>query len=63
MWMNIFLEDLNTQAINRIKWALRYELQDEIAEAAKNGVATETAEEEIVNDYMNRHNRGTPLEL
>lgn len=63
MQMIIFLEDLNDEAINRIRWALRYDLQNEIAEAVKNGVDPDTADEEILNDYMNRNNRGASLEL
>jgi hypothetical protein len=61
--MIIFLEDLKIETLNKIKWALRYELQEEIAGALKDGVDPETAEEEILNDYMNRNNRGTELEL
>lgn len=63
MQMIIFLEDLKVETLNRIKWALRHELQDEIAGAVKNGVDPEIIEEEILNDYMNRNNRGTPFEL
>jgi hypothetical protein len=63
MQMVIFLEDLNVETLNRIKWALRYELKDDIAEASKNGVDPETAENEIVRDYINRNNRGITLEL
>jgi hypothetical protein len=63
MKMIIFLEDLNIETLRKIKWALRYELKDDIAEALKNGVDPETAENDIVSDYINRNNRGTTLEL
>lgn len=63
MQMIIFLEDLKVETLNRIKWVLRHELQDEIAEALKNGVDPGITEEEILNDYMNRNNRGTSFEL
>jgi len=64
MRFKIFLEDLNTDVISRIKWVLRHDLSDEIDEtAALQGIARDIAEEEIVDDYLNRHNAGFDVEL
>lgn len=63
MRFNIFLEDLKEETIGRIKWVLAYELAEEIDEAASRGIAREIAEEEIFDDYLNRHNVGIPVEI
>ncbi len=64
MRFKIFLEDLNDEVISRIKWVLRHDLADEIDEAATlQGIARDIAEEEIVDDYLNRHNLGFEAEL
>lgn len=63
MRFNIFLEDLNEETLARIKWVLRHDLADEINEAAGRGVDRQIAEEEILGDYLNRHNVGIPVEL
>ena len=57
MQLKIFLEDLNEDAIERIRWVLRYELGEE------QGMAPETISDEQVEDYLNRHNAGIPIEL
>lgn len=64
MRCKIFLEDLSDETISRIKWVLRHDLADEIIECATlNDLDQEVAEDEIVNDYLNRHNLGFDIEL
>ena len=63
MRFNIFLEDLSEETLARIKWVLRHDLADEINEAASRGMDRQIAEEEILGDYLNRHNVGIPVEL
>lgn len=64
MRCKIFLEDLSDEMISRIKWVLRYDLADEISEcAALQGIAQDIAEDEIIGDYLNRHNLGFEIEL
>lgn len=67
MRFKIFLEDLNPDVISRIKWTLRYELSDEFAdeidEAAACGIGIDTIGDEIIDDYLNRHNCGFEVEL
>lgn len=63
MRFNIFLEDLSEETLARIKWVLRHDLADEINEATGRGVDRQIAEEEILGDYLNRHNVGIPVEL
>ena len=57
MQLKIFLEDLNEDTIERIRWVLRYELGEE------QGIDPETISDEQVEDYLNRHNAGIPIEL
>ncbi|MEM4724669.1 MAG: hypothetical protein QXP01_06625 [Candidatus Hadarchaeum sp.] len=59
----VFLEDLSEEMRERIYWALREELKEEIEQAVKSGIARETAEQEIIDDYLNRHNVGSIIEL
>ena len=63
MTFNIYLNDLNEVAIEKIREKLRRNLQTEIEEAINSGVDRNTAETEIVNEYLNCHNFGVPLEL
>lgn len=64
MQFKIFLEDLKPEMIERIKWVLRcYDLKDEIDEAVKNGTNRETAEAEIIDNYLNTHNFGIEAKL
>lgn len=64
MRCKIFLEDLSDEMISRIKWVLRYDLADEINECATlQGIAQDVAEDEIISDYLNRHNLGFEIEL
>ena len=63
MQFKIFLQDLSDETIAQIKWVLRHDLADEIDEAAGRGIDRDLAEEEIISDYLNRHNVGIPAEL
>lgn len=64
MRFKIFLEDLNPDVISRIKWTLRYDLADEIQEAAApRGLDRDIIENEMIDDYLNRHNCGFEVEL
>lgn len=63
MRFKIFLEDLNADVISRIKWVLRYDLADEIDEATALGINRDAIEDEIIDDYLNRHNVGFDVEL
>lgn len=63
MVFNIYLNDLNESTVEKIREKLRRNLQVEIEEAINYGVERETAETEIVNEYLNCHNFGVPLEL
>jgi hypothetical protein len=63
MRFKIFLEDLNPDVISRIKWTLRYDLADEIDEAAAFGANRDVLENEMLDDYLNRHNCGFEVEL
>jgi hypothetical protein len=63
MKFNIYLEDLNDEAMARIKAVLRYDLDGEIEEAVQSGISRDTAEMETVNNYLNCHNFGIPAEL
>lgn len=63
MLTTIFYEDLSEEMQSRIRWALRYELEQEIMEAMESGIPRDTAEHEILADYINRHNAGNRFEL
>ena len=63
MRFKIFLEDLKPDVVSRIKWTLRYDLADEIDEAAAFGANRDTLEKEMLDDYLNRHNCGFDVEL
>lgn len=63
MKFNIYLQDLNDEMIARIKEVLRYDLAKEIEEAVKSGIDRETAENEIIDDYLNTHNFSQEIEL
>ncbi|MDA1191168.1 MAG: hypothetical protein O3A46_05710 [Candidatus Poribacteria bacterium] len=59
----VYLHDLNADCITRIRDALRVDLVEEIEQAVASGVERETAEIEVVDDYLNRHNVGWELEI
>lgn len=63
MRFKLFLEDLNPAVISRIKWTLRYDLADEIDKAAAQGANRDMLENEMLDDYLNRHNVGFDVEL
>lgn len=63
MIFNIYLNDLNESMVEKIREKLRHNLQNEIEEAISSGVDRNSAETEIVNEYLNCHNFGVPLEL
>ena len=63
MTFNIYLNDLNETTIEKIREHMRRNLQNEIEEAISFGVDRGSAETEIVNEYLNCHNFGVPLEL
>ena len=64
MKFNIHLEDLKDEVVERIREVLRYELADEIDEAAEAaGIDRQTAEDEAIDDYLNTHNFSQTIEL
>ena len=63
MRTKVFYEDLNADMQSRIRWAVLYDLAQEIEEAVQNGIDRETAEQELVADYINRNNTGCVFEL
>ncbi len=63
MQFKIFLEDLNQETRNRIKWVLRHDLKEEIDEAVAEGIKQETAENEAIDNYLNTHNFGIEVKL
>ncbi len=63
MKFDIYLQDLNEEWIGRIKEVLKYDLADEIEEAVDSGMKKETAEEEIIDNYLNTHNFRQTIEL
>ncbi|MCK5123506.1 MAG: hypothetical protein KAQ87_05180 [Candidatus Pacebacteria bacterium] len=63
MMFNIYLNDLNEATIEKIRKNMRRNLQIEIEEAVSFGVDRSSAETEIVNEYLNCHNFGVPLEV
>ena len=63
MKFNIYLEDLKDEMIDRIREVLRYELAAEIEEAIESGIDRQTAEDEIIDDYLNTHNLSQTIEL
>lgn len=60
---NIFLEDIKEAVLTEIWQRVKRELSAEIEEAARRGIDRETAEFEIVDDYLNQRNFGINLEL
>lgn len=42
---------------------VRYELEPEIDEAVENGLDRETAEDELIADYINRNNVGCAFKI
>ena len=63
MIFNIYLNDLNEATVEKIREKLRHNLQNEIEEAIRFGVDRNSAETEIVNEYLSCHNFGVPLKL
>ena len=63
MQFKLYLEDLSEETIDRIKWVLRYDLADEIDEAARLGVDRRIAERDVLADYFKRQDVGMPVEL
>ena len=63
MKFNIYLEDLKDEMVNRIREVLRYDLAPEIEEAVETGIDRQTAEAEIIDNYLNTHNFSQPIEL
>ena len=63
MQFKIFLEDLNQETRNRIRWVLRHDLKEEIDEAVAEGINQETAENEAIDNYLNTHNFGIEVKL
>jgi len=63
MITKIFYEDLNEDMQSRIRMVVRYELEPEIDEAVENGLDRETAEDELIADYINRNNVGCAFKI
>ena len=59
--MTIFFQDLKEEAQQEIMKELKERLNPEILEAVEAGINRETAEIEIVDDYLNTHNFGIEL--
>lgn len=63
MKFKVYIQDLKAEWIPRIQETLRYDLAEEIDNAVASGIPRETAEHEIIDDYINRHNAGWHIEL
>ena len=63
MSLKIYLNDLNEDVISQIREVLRYDLAYEIEAVVSTGVDPETAEAEIIDDYLNRNNTGWDISL
>lgn len=64
MKLNIQLDDLKDEVIDRIKEVLRYEMADEINEAAELAdIDRQTAEMEAIDNYLNTHNFSQTIEI
>ena len=63
MEFKVFFEDLSEEVISRMKYALLYDLDDEINQAVDKGINRREAEAEIVDDYLNRHNEGILVKI
>lgn len=63
MKFNIYLEDLRDEMMDRIREVLRYDLAAEIKEAVEAGTDEQTAENEIIDYYLNTHNFSQEIEL
>lgn len=63
MSFKIYLDDLTQEWRDRIWETLRYDLAYEIEAVVASGVDQETAEHEIIDDYLNRNNRGWDVTL
>ena len=64
MKFNIQLEDLRDEVIDRVREVLRYDLAAEIDEAARlAGIDRQSAEMEVIGNYLNTHNFSQPIEL
>ena len=63
MSFKIYLQDLNEDWIPRIREVLRHELAYEIECAVYAGADPQTAEAEIIDDYLNRNNTGWEISL
>jgi len=64
MKFDITLDDLSEEMKERIRYVLRYDLAEEIDEAAEMAnMDRETAEAEVVDNYLNTHNFSQPIEL
>ena len=59
--MTIFFQDFKEEVQQEIIEELKAKLEPEILEAIESGVDRETAELEIVDDYLNTHNFGVEL--
>ena len=63
MRFTIHMQDLREDWISRIREVLRYDLAEEIEDATASGIDYETAEVQVIDDYLNRHNTGWELDL
>ena len=63
MRFTIHVQDLRQDWLSRIREVLRYDLAEEIDDATAAGIDHETAEDQVIDDYLNRHNTGWEIEL
>ena len=64
MKFNIQLEDLKDEVLDRIIQVLRYDLAEEFHEAVElSGIDRQTAEDEVIDNYLNTHNFSQTIEL
>jgi len=64
MKFRIYLDDLKDEVLDRIREVLRYELAEEVDEAARSaGIDRQTAECEVIDCYLNTHNFSQIIEL
>jgi len=63
MEFEIYFQDLKPEWLDRIRRVLRYELAKEIKKATESGLDRQTAEDEIIDGYLNTHNFSTKVKL
>ena len=63
MNLKIYLDDFRDDLMDHVRETLRHNLAYEIEAVTMTGVDPETATAEIIDDYLNRNNRGWEISL